>query len=110
MCGCAKGVVLFASALSFAAQDTPDDVTYRLVPTQPLSRFTPKQRGLLQKLNRADAGHLGGLRRLIVPSRWDLEELAYSPMPASIEQFSDRPEALLVDLRAQVFGPYEFCN
>ena len=108
MYGCAKGVVLFAATLSFAAQEPSDEVTYHLAPAQPLSRFTPKQRSLLQKLNRADAGHLGGLRRLIVPSRWDLEELAYSPMPASVEQFSDRPEALLVDLPAQVFGAYEF--
>jgi hypothetical protein len=107
MYGCAKGVVLFASTLCFAAQEAPAGVTYRLESTQPLSRFSPKQRNLLQKLNRSDAAHLGGWKRLIVPSRWDLDELAYSPMPESIEQWSDEPQTLVVDLPAQVFGAYE---
>ena len=79
--GCAKGVVLFAATLSFAAEKPPTDITYHLEPTQSLSRFSPKQHNLLQKLNRADAAHLGQWKHLIVPSRWDLDELAYSPMP-----------------------------
>ena len=108
MYGCAKGVVLVASTLCFAAEIPPTDVTYHLEPTQPLSRFSPKQRDLLQKLNRADAAHLGLWKCLIVPSQWDLDELAYSPMPGSIEQLSDRPQTLVVDLPAQVFGAYEF--
>ena len=104
--------MLFASALSFAAQETetPGDVTYHVEATQPLSRFTPKQRNLLQKLNRSDAAHLGGWKVLIVPSRWDLDELAYSPMPASIERLTDAPRALVVDLPGQVVGAYEFGN
>jgi lipoprotein-anchoring transpeptidase ErfK/SrfK len=109
MCGCGKGVVLFASTLFLflAAEELPAAVTYHLELTQPLSRFTPAQRKLLQKLNRADAAHLGGWKRLIVPSRWDLDELAYSPMPESIERLSDGPRTLVVDLPAQVFGAYE---
>jgi lipoprotein-anchoring transpeptidase ErfK/SrfK len=109
MYGCAKGV-LFASTLSLylAARGLPAAVTYRLEPTQPLSRFSPAQRKLLQKLNRADAAHLGGWKSLIVPSRWDLDELAYSPMPESIEPLSDVPQAVVVDLPAQVFGAYKF--
>jgi hypothetical protein len=108
MYGFANGVVLFASSLSFAAQEPPATLTYHLESTLPLSRFSPKQRNLLQKLNRTDAAHLGGGKRLIVPSQWDLDELAYSPMPESIEQFSGGHQTLIVDLPAQVFGAYEF--
>lgn len=108
MSGFARCVVFFTSALSFAAQEPLDGVTYHLEFTQPLSRFSPKQRNLLQKLNRVDAAHLAGWKRLIVPSRWDLDELAYSPMPGSIEQFSNRHQTLIVDVPAQVFGAYEF--
>ena len=106
--GCAKGVVLFAATLSFAAEKPPTGVTYHLEPTQSLSRFSPKQRNLLQKLNRADAAHLGQGKHLIVPSRWDLDELAYSPMPEFIDELSNGPQTLVVDLPAQVFGAYEF--
>src|SRR6516164_4572071 len=106
MYGCAKGVVLFVSTLSLATQLA--SVTYHLEPTQPLSRFSPKQRNLLQKLNRADAPHLSRWKHVIVPSRWELEELAYSPLLRFIEQWSDRPQTLFVDLPAQVFGAYEF--
>jgi hypothetical protein len=62
----------------------------------------------LQKLNRVDAAHLGQWKHLIVPSRWDLDELAYSPMPEFIEELTDGPQTLVVDLPAQVFGAYEF--
>ena len=104
--GCGKGVALFGCTLCLIAQ--PAHVTYHLEPTEPLSRFSPKQRHLLQKLNRADAAHLSRWKRLIVPNRWDLEELAYSPLPAFIEQFSNRPQTVAVDLPGQVFGAYEF--
>lgn len=108
MCQCANTLipVLFVFTLSSAAPLAY--VTYHLEPTQPLSRFNLKQRNLLQKLNRMDAAHLSRTRRLVVPSRWDLEEIAYSPLPRSINQFSDRPQSLLVDLPGQVFGAYEF--
>jgi lipoprotein-anchoring transpeptidase ErfK/SrfK len=106
MYGCVSGLALIASSTSFAAETV--ELTYHLESTQDLSRFNPKQRYLLQKLNRADAAHLGRLKRLIVPSRWDLEELTYSPLPRSNEELSARPRAIVVDLPAQVFGAYEF--
>lgn len=106
--GFAKGIVLFAFALSLVFAEELPPVTYHLEPTQPLSRFSPKQRNLLEKLNRVDGAHLGEWKHLIVPSRWDLDELAYSPMPQSIQSSSDRPQTLVVDLPAQVFGAYEF--
>ena len=67
-----------------------------------------EKRNLLQKLNRADAAHLGQWKHLIVPSRWDLDELAYSPMPEFIQELSDSRQTLVVHLPAQVFGAYEF--
>src|SRR5262249_419744 len=106
--GCAKGVVLFTFTLALAAQETPHDLSYHLEPTQPLSRFTSRQRLLLQKLNRVDAAHLARWNRLIVPTRWQLEELASTPMPVSIDHLSNRPRSLIVSLPAQVFGAYEF--
>ena len=104
----ARLVAFFASSLACAAQLPDTGVTYRLVAAQPLARFTASQRSLLQKLNRADEAHLGGLKRIVVPSRWDLDELAYSPMPGSIPQLTGEPQALVVDIPAQVFGAYEF--
>jgi hypothetical protein len=102
----AKGVLVLASVLPSVAQGAR--VTYHIEATQPLSRFSVKQRNLLQKLNRADAAHLGGTKRLIVPSRWNLDELEYSPLPESIEELSEVPQAVVVDLPAQAFGGYEF--
>jgi lipoprotein-anchoring transpeptidase ErfK/SrfK len=96
-----------ASSSYVVAQTAPPGVTYHLERTQPLSRFSSQQRELLQKLNRADAGHVGRLKSLVVPNQWDLEEIAYSPMPSSVPQLSEMPKALIVDLPAQVFGAYE---
>jgi lipoprotein-anchoring transpeptidase ErfK/SrfK len=106
MCGGARSALLFTSAVLVAAQT--GNLAYHLERTQPLSRFTPKQRYILQKLNRIDAMHLGRPARVIVPSRWDLEELAYSPFAESNEQLLDVPQALVVDLPTQVFAAYEF--
>jgi len=60
-----------------------------------------EKRNLLQKLNRADAAHLGQWKNLIVPSRWDVDELAYSPLPEFIEELTNGPQTLVVDLPAQ---------
>jgi L,D-transpeptidase catalytic domain len=105
--GRSQTLLLFASSLCFAGEPTQTGVTYHLESTNALLRFSPKQRELLQKLNRADGAHLGRLRRIVVPNRWDLDQLAYSPMPASVQHLSDEPKALVVDLPTQVFGAYE---
>jgi hypothetical protein len=104
---CAK-VIVVALAWLLAAQAS--EVTYHIETTEPLSRFSAGQRSLLQKLNRVDAAHLGTWRRLIVPSRWDLDELDYSPLPATIQWCAEQPKAVFVHLPAQVFGGYEFGN
>lgn len=71
------------------------------------SRYRPAQVALLEKLNRADAAHLSRLKILIVPDRWDLDEVAYSPLPALYPPGASRPKLMIVDLGNQVFGAYE---
>jgi len=103
-----KSIFLVAVGLAFGAQLSQAGLKFHLESAGPLSRFNAKQRELLEKLNHVDAPHLGLLKRLIVPNRWDLDQLAYSPMPMSIEQLVEAPKALVVDLPSQVFGAYEF--
>jgi lipoprotein-anchoring transpeptidase ErfK/SrfK len=82
-------------------------ISYRLEPTSPISRFSARQLALLSKLNHADARNLPRLGRIVVPNRWDLDELAYSPMPKGIESLAGEGKAVVVDLAAQAFGAYE---
>jgi hypothetical protein len=100
-------LVLLSCGLSLAAQTEQVDVTYHLESAKPLSRFNSDQIALLEKLNRADGSHLAGLPHLIVPERWDLEELEYSPMPQSVPRLSTERKALVIDIPGQVFGGYE---
>jgi len=82
-------------------------VAYKLEAPRSLARFTSGQIAVLAKLNRADVAHLAHIPRIVVPDRWEGDELAYSPMPRVIPQFAQEPKAILVDLSAQVFGAYE---
>jgi hypothetical protein len=102
--------LFFAWGFCFAAQGGQIDVTYQLDPAKSFSRFDADQIALLEKLNRTDAAHLARLKHLIVPNRWDLDQLAYSPMPQTVPGLSSQPKALVVDLSAQVFGAYESGN
>jgi hypothetical protein len=79
-----------------------------LEPGKPLSRFSSEQLELLEKLNHADSVHLARLTRLVVPNRWDMDELLYSPMPHVVPHLSQERKAIAVDLAAQVFGAYEY--
>src|SRR5579885_2235900 len=85
-------------------------IQYGLERTRPLSRFNARQIALLEKLNRADRSHLGRLKMLIVPSRWDLDELAYSPLPQMEPELRSTPKAIMVDVPFQAFGAYEHGN
>jgi hypothetical protein len=71
------------------------------------ARFDSSQLALLQKLNRVDLDYLARLGYMIVPDRWEADELAYSPLPRSYDWAASRPKALVVYLPAQVFGAYE---
>lgn len=83
------------------------DAIYRLEATRPIDRFSARQRALLLKLNHADAEHLPRLSKIVVPDRWDADELQYSPMPREIGTLAAESKALIVDLGAQTFGAYE---
>ncbi|MBI4442821.1 MAG: L,D-transpeptidase [Acidobacteria bacterium] len=72
------------------------------------ARFTTEQLALLEKLNRSDAAHMARLKALVVPDRWDLPEVAYSPLPLTYNEFQGYPKALVVYLPGQVFGAYEY--
>jgi hypothetical protein len=112
-CRLGAALAFFNCGMNFAAQAQADpaerpDVAYHLVPAAGLSRYGADQIALLEKLNRADRRHLPGLRTLIAPNRWDLDQRAYSPMPQSVPRLSDEPKSVIVDLATQVFGAYEF--
>ncbi len=83
------------------------EVRYFQIQPVSLKGFTRRQIALLEKLNRADRRHLRRLPALIVPDRWDLDELAYSPLPEFSSWAAGHEKALVVDLAAQVFGGYE---
>jgi hypothetical protein len=70
-------------------------------------RFNHTQLARLEKLNRRDLQHLGRSRSLVVPEPWDLDELAYSPLPAEYPAVAAHPKFLLVHQPMQVFGAYE---
>ncbi len=71
------------------------------------SKFRDEQVALLEKLNRADQIHLVRLPEIIVPGRWDLDELEYSPLPAVWEAAGESPKTLVLSQPFQVFGAYE---
>jgi hypothetical protein len=88
-------------------------VSYRIEPGRVemavlRKRFTPEQMALLEKLNRADLAHLPRMRELVIPDRFELEEVAYSPLPQEYPSAKDTAKALVVHLPGQVLGAYEF--
>ena len=82
-------------------EPAPDD------PEQIHCRFSPSQLAILEKLNRTDIEHLVPLGEMIVPDRWDLRELDYSPLPQRSGWAVEHGKAMLVHQPMQVFGAYE---
>jgi hypothetical protein len=70
-------------------------------------RFGPELLPLLEKLNRADAEHLGRLPVLVVPDEPFADELLLSPLPLAWGWAANLRKAIVVDQPAQVFGAYE---
>jgi hypothetical protein len=96
----------------FAANDSAP-ASYRIESPPPSaanlrSQYEPEQIALLEKLNRADAQSLPRLKVLVIPERWDLAELSYSPLPRKYPSVERYPKFLVVYLPGQVFGGYEF--
>lgn len=71
------------------------------------SEFSSGEIEILESLNRADAAHLAGLERLVVPDTWADDRLAYSPFPRQYGWRDDEPKLLVVDQPAQAFAAYE---
>lgn len=76
-------------------------------PEQLECRFSAAQLALLEKLNRIDRGRIASLDRIVVPDRWDLPEIAYSPLPRRFTWAAYFPKAVVVSKKLQVFGAYE---
>ena len=70
------------------------------------SRFDAKQLALLEKLNRSDLRHLPRQDGLVIPERWDLDELAYSPLPHTYTWAGQYPKAVVIHQPLQVLGAY----
>lgn len=70
--------------------------------------FTEPQLALLEKLNRADAGHLEQLPELVVPESWKEDELTHSVLPMRDAWSEEWPTFVVVYLPGQLFGAYEF--
>jgi hypothetical protein len=98
---------VFGCGIAFALAPA-QTIAYRLESSEPLSRFTADQIALLAKLNHADSAHLAHLPLILIPDRWDADQLLYSPMPQAAPQLLQEKKAIVVDLAAQVFGAYEF--
>lgn len=96
---------LLLCALGMSA--TAETMRYHLEHPGPNTRFSRHQIEILAKLNRADPASLRELRQIVVPNRWEEDELLYSPMPMALDAFAGEDKALLVDLTAQAFGAYE---
>ena len=62
---------------------------------------------LLAKINRMDKRRLKRQRTVIAPSR-PVDELSCAPFPLAIAEASPWPKLVLVSLRVQAFGAYEY--
>ncbi len=71
-------------------------------------KFNESQLALLEKLNRADVGHLDQLREIVVPESWGDDELSYSVLPMRFASSQAWPTSLVVYVPGQLFGAYEF--
>jgi lipoprotein-anchoring transpeptidase ErfK/SrfK len=71
------------------------------------AKFRSEQIALLEKLNRADQVHLVRLPEIVVPGRWDLDELDYSPLPTVWQDAAESPKTIVLSQPFQVFGAYE---
>jgi lipoprotein-anchoring transpeptidase ErfK/SrfK len=73
------------------------------------SEIGEEKMAALLKLNRLDAQHLRAGVTLVIPEQVD-ELTAHSPFPHRVETVREIPKLVLVSLRVQAFGAYEFGN
>lgn len=73
------------------------------------SEIGEEKMAVLLKLNRLDAQHLRAGVTLVIPEQVD-ELTTFSPFPQKLETVREIPKLILVSLRVQAFGAYEFGN
>jgi len=73
------------------------------------SEIGEEKMAALLKLNRLDAQHLRAGVTLVIPEQVD-ELTNFSPFPQRLETVRDVPKLIIVSLRVQAFGAYEFGN
>ena len=73
--------------------------------------FTAAQIDILEKLNRRDREHLirtdPPVPGIVVPTVWETDEFAYSPLPREWPAVAAHPKYVVVHQGLQVFGAYE---
>ena len=107
--GLAAELSLSPPIQSLVAAHPRQTIEYRLepVPEDPPEAYSPEQLEILEKLNRTDAERLARQERIVVPSRWDADELQFSPIPHRVSALAGELKALVVHQPLQVFGAYE---
>ena len=110
--GCGAWASLAIVLTVMALDGQPIDVTaYRVERltgiTELRNRFSSQQLEILEKINRADAEHLGQLREIVVPRTWSIDELDYVAMPKVYPPGEGDGKLLVVHLPGQMFGAYE---
>jgi len=73
------------------------------------SEIGEEKMAALLKLNRLDTQHLRAGVTLVIPEQVD-DLTNFSPFPHRVETVSEIPKLILVSLRVQAFGAYEFGN
>jgi len=73
------------------------------------SEIGEEKMAALLKLNRLDAQHLRAGLTLVIPEQVD-DLTAISPFPHRVETVHEIPKLVLVSLRVQAFGAYEYGN
>ena len=108
-CACLCGLLAIVPTPVRTQDGTRYRIESRFQRTESLhERFTDAQLALLEKLNRADVGHLEQLREVVLPEVWTDDELLYSALPARYAESEPWSKFLVVYLPGQLFGAYEF--
>lgn len=110
----APALVLLAVFYTASAAAAQEPFTLQPLPKtdkELKDRFTAPQLDLLEKLNRRDREHLirtdPPVNGLVVPSTWQDDELAYSPLPREWPAAAAHAKYVVVHQPFQVFGAYE---
>lgn len=105
----AASLLLATAVATAAAAVTPEPAPYRLMPpSKALAGRSSAEKGLLERLNRADVRHLGRLPALVVPDDWTDGPTAHAPFPLVWPWAFRYPKAIAVTLPAQAFAAYEY--